>query len=84
MSLEFSFIYYTPLKLSKGCECDFLETPFGVNDIKVSTPFSFVLLVHVAHQAVTQGVIVDSQCGISIPLDREKFEARKRNFLSLL
>lgn len=60
MSLEFSFIYYIPLKLSEGCECGFLEILFRVNDIKVSTPFSFVLFVYVAHQAVTQRVIVDS------------------------
>ena len=58
----------------------FLETLFRGNDIKVRTPFSFVLFLYVAHQEVTQRIIVDSQCGISFPVDCEKFQLRKRNF----
>lgn len=36
MSLEFSFSHSIRLKLSKGCECDFLEKVFRINDIKNS------------------------------------------------
>lgn len=47
-------MHYIPQKLSKDCECDFLEKVFRKNGIKNSTELSFVVFIFIAHQEETK------------------------------